>query len=45
MSADKTPTAEQQPTTDTSLRNFVVGLLAVSAVIVVIAFLLEASAG
>ena len=44
MSADQTPTA-QQPTNDTSLRNFVIGLLAASAVIVVIAFLLEASAG
>lgn len=45
MSADHKPTAEQQPGTDTSLRNFVIGLLAVSAVIVAIAFLLEASAG
>lgn len=57
MSAEQAPTSESTATTDkapapdrptgedTSLRNFVAGLLAVSAVIVVVAYLIQSSAG
>lgn len=43
MSAEKTPTSNSGH--DTSLRNFVVGLLAVSAVVVVVMYLIESAAG
>lgn len=43
MSPDKTP-GGNRPTADTSLRNFVVAMLAVSAVVVVAMFLIQSAA-
>lgn len=43
MGADETPSANGG--TDTSLRNFVAGLLAVSAVVVVVMYLIQSAAG
>lgn len=44
MSPDKTPSGDHR-TADTSLRNFVMALLAVSAVVVIAMFLIQSAAG
>lgn len=44
MSAEKSPSQEHRPNPDSSLRNFVVGLLAVSAIVIVVMYIIQSAA-